>query len=64
MAYERLQFPISLAFAITVHSKVQGMTLNNVIVKLDKNFFASGQAYTALSRAQRLEDLHLIKMGY
>ena len=40
--------------------RVQGATLDNdVHVLLNSEFFAPGQAYTALSRARRLSQLHL-----
>lgn len=55
----RYQFPVLPSHAITVH-RVQGATLDNdVHVLLNSEFFAPGQAYTALSRARRLSQLHL-----
>ena len=54
----RQQFPIQLAYAVTVH-RVQGMTVQRAVVKLNNQFFASGQAYVALSRVRRLSDLTL-----
>jgi len=46
----RRQFPLQNCFALTVH-KSQGLTLPHISLYLDKQFFAAGQAYTALSRA-------------
>jgi hypothetical protein len=53
----RKQFPITLAYALTVH-RVQSLTLNKVIVDFSDTF-ASGQAYVALSRVRRLADLEI-----
>ena len=52
-------FPVIPAFAMTIH-RVQGATLTgDVHVLLNKEVFADGQAYVALSRVQRLSQLHL-----
>lgn len=53
----RTQIPLAPAWAFTVH-KCQGLTLNRVIVNLDRAFEA-GQVYVALSRATGLEGLKI-----
>lgn len=52
----RTQVPLQLAWALTVH-RVQGMTLPSVCVSLDESYFEVGQAYVAVSRVRRREDL-------
>ena len=52
----RLQLPLALAWALTVH-RVQGMTLPLARITLDKSIFETGQAYVAMSRVRRAEDL-------
>ena len=54
---EFTQFPIKLAWSITVH-KCQGLTFENVIADLSGSFSA-GQVYVALSRCTSLNGLVL-----
>jgi hypothetical protein len=59
---QRIQFPVALSWACTVH-KVQGLTLENVVVSLELNkqrSFNYGQIYVALSRAMSLQGLHIL----
>ncbi|SVC86246.1 uncharacterized protein METZ01_LOCUS339100, partial [marine metagenome] len=53
------QFPMKLGWAVTVH-KSQGLTLDSCTVDLGTGAFATGQAYTALSRCKKLNSLSLI----
>ncbi|MFP3833517.1 AAA family ATPase [Chryseobacterium sp. SIMBA_028] len=51
------QYPIRLAWAVTIH-KSQGLTFDRIIIDAGRSF-ASGQVYVALSRCRTLEGIVL-----
>jgi ATP-dependent exoDNAse (exonuclease V) alpha subunit len=52
------QYPVRLAFAVTIH-KSQGKTFEKVVIDVGRGTFAHGQMYVALSRCTTLEGLVL-----
>jgi len=52
------QFPLRLAWAITIH-KSQGKTFDQVVIDVGAGTFAHGQMYVALSRCTTLEGMTL-----
>ena len=55
-----LQFPLKVAYAITIH-KSPGLTLEYVVIDLGDYEFAAGLTYVGLSRVRRLMDLVFIR---
>ena len=57
----RTQFPLTLAWAVTIH-KCQGLTLPEIVIDMTpaKGKFKPGQAYVAFSGVRTIEKLHII----
>ena len=57
----RSQFPLTLAWAVTIH-KCQGLKLPEIVTDMihAKGKFKSGEAYVAFSRVKTLEKSHII----
>ena len=60
---ELRQFPLRLAWAITVH-KSQGMTFDRVNIDYSQSPFVGGQTYVAISRCRTIEGLTVTKKLY
>ena len=57
---EFTQFPLRLAWAVTIH-KSQGKTYDRAVIDLGSGAFAPGQTYVALSRLSSLDGLYLTR---
>lgn len=59
--FKRRQFPLMLAYAITIH-KAQGLTFDEgVVVNIkNDNHISAGQTYVALSRVRTKDKLHIL----
>lgn len=54
------QYPLRLAWAVTIH-KSQGKTFDNVVIDMGRGAFAHGQVYVALSRCTSFDGIVLTK---
>lgn len=58
ISFERLQFPIRLAFAMTIN-KSQGQTCERLGLDFEAEPFAHGQLYTSVTRARTPQNIRI-----
>ena len=61
--FKRLQFPIRLAFAITIN-KAQGQSLEKCGIDLNTDCFSHGQLYVACSRVGKPDNLFICSKNW
>ncbi|XP_058797002.1 ATP-dependent DNA helicase pif1-like [Phymastichus coffea] len=61
--FKRRQFPIKLAFAMTIN-KAQGQTFKKTVVDLQKDVFNHGQLYVAMSRVRSWDSIKIYLGNY
>lgn len=57
--FKRLQFPIKIAFVLTIN-KSQGQSFNEIGIDLQQEVFSHGQLYVSMTRATDPEKLHIV----
>ncbi len=57
----RTQFPLQNSFSLTVH-KTQSITLPNIVLDLGQ-LFTAGQAYTAISRCPKWDNIQILNLN-
>lgn len=55
----RLQLPLALGYAITIH-RTQCMTYSKLVIDLGGTYWKSGMFYTVLSRTRRITDIIIL----
>ncbi|HSA76289.1 MAG TPA: DEAD/DEAH box helicase [Nitrosarchaeum sp.] len=60
--FTRSQYPLMLAWAITIH-KIQGCTLDYCVCDLGGAIFCAGQAYVVLSRVRNIGSLYISNLS-
>jgi ATP-dependent DNA helicase PIF1 len=59
--FTRTQFPLILAYSVSVH-KSQGQSLSKIGIAIDQESFAHGQVYTALSRTSGWDNIRVLTL--
>ena len=61
---EHQQYPLKLAWSMTIHKAQQGLTLKNVWIDLGPSEKAAGMTYVAQSRAKKISDIVIEPMTF